>query len=469
MHLLSTLRQRQCQQLIIIAAAGVLLLLFYHLYGKVTIDDARLHAATVQGGVPNRPLFDDLHLDEKQCRTTFPGLTKDIDDMVALGPFRIAPKPADADSGPLQVRLQNGRMYIVHHEGKGTLDRGFLDARMAALHQFHRAILTAPKTDPPFPDAVFAINVLDGPTNDTLSYSRPAYAASTPGNPLVTRAFLMPHFSFWGWPALSFVGSFAQATAAVESLERELPFHRKDPRPVWRGTKRYNSAQHPQMRTNLLKVAGKASWADVEELAWADKGGGDKGNSKTSSPVSTNALRIEDFCRYKYTLHTEGITYSGRLQFLQLCESVLLTPPMAWLQHTTHLVRPLFSSDLLYDKTGAPSWVASDGVQSAWPVHYSAAEANAVFVAPDWSDLEATVAWLERHPDVAQGIAQRQRALFVGGGYFSPAAEACYWRALIRGWSRVAKSDGPAWLGEPRGLPWEQFAMGYESGFSSVS
>ncbi len=49
---------------------------------------------------------------------------------------------------------------------------------------------------------------------------------------------------------------------------------------------------------------------------------------------------MEDFCRYKYVIHTEGVTYSGRLQFLQMCASVLLTPPMAWRQHTTHLVRP---------------------------------------------------------------------------------------------------------------------------------
>lgn len=463
------LRQGQCRQLMVIAVAGFILLLFYHLYGKVTIDNVRLHKVAAKvpfpGGSPDHRLFDNLHLDEKQCRAAFPNLTKDIDDMVALGTFRVTPKPADSDSGPLQVRLQNGRLYIVHHEGKDTLDKGFLDMRMAALHQLNRAVLTSPSTDPPLPDTILAINVLDGPANDTLSYSRPAYAASTPGNLLVTRAFLMPHFSFWGWPALPFVGSFAKAAEAVHSLERQLPFRKKDPRPVWRGTKRYNSAQHPQMRTGLLKVAGTASWADVQELAWKNNG---EGNDKASSkPVATNALKIEDFCRYKYVLHTEGITYSGRLQFLQLCESVLLTPPMAWLQHTTHLVKPLFSLDLLQDKTGAPTWVPSDGIKSAWPVHYTATEANTVFVAPDWSDLRATVAWLERHPDVAEGIARRQRALFVDGGYFSPAAETCYWRALIRGWSRVAQTVGPAWVGEPRGVPWELFAMGYEDGVNA--
>ncbi|KAL1895921.1 hypothetical protein Sste5346_005020 [Sporothrix stenoceras] len=461
MDMRTMIRQGQYRQLMIVAAAGIILLLFYHLYGKVAVDDVRLRAIAAKGGfTPDRRLFDSLHLDEKQCRVTFPDITKDIDNMVAQGTFRVLPKPVDSDSSPLQVRLQNGRLYIVHHEGKGTLDKGFVDARMAALHQLHRAVLTAPSTDPLLPDTVLAINVLDGPANDTLSYSRPAYAASTPGSLPVTRAFLMPHFSFWGWPALPFVGSFSKAAEAVAALERQLPFSQKDPRPVWRGTKRYNSAQHPQMRTDLLKVAGTASWADVQELVWEDRGA----DRENSDPVAVNALRIEDFCRYKYVLHTEGITYSGRLQFLQMCNSVLLTPPMAWLQHTSHLVKPLFSSYLLPDNGGkSPSWMPSDGVQSAWPVHYTANEANAVFVAPDWSDLQATVAWLERHPDVAQGIARRQQALFVDGGYFSPAAETCYWRALVRGWSTVAQTVGPAWVGEPRGVPWEVFAMGYES------
>ncbi len=97
---------------------------------------------------------------------------------------------------------------------------------------------------------------------------------------------------------------------------------------------------------------------------------------------------IESFCRYKYVLHTEGITYSGRLQFLQLCNSVLLTPPLAFLQHTTHFMKPLFSYDLnLRDKSGRKSWVSSSGVQKAWPIHYRPDQANVVFVAPDWSDL----------------------------------------------------------------------------------
>lgn len=265
----------------------------------------------------------------------------------------------------------------------------------------------------------------------------------------------------------------------------------------------------------------------------------------TRSDETTSALMVEDFCRYKYVLYTDGITYSGRLPFLQLCRSVLISPPIAWHQYTTHLIKPLFSweLDLLSSSSSSSSspsntnthsnpfsqsrnsrssplslpipppnpnlipppslrnrhrqrehkWTPSESIRRAWPTNYGPEEANAVFVAPDWSDLRETIEWLEANPDVAEGIADRQRRLFAGtgtgtgagskkkemgregaeiekkegierggGGYLSPAAETCYWRALIRGWSSVVRVDGDEWEGreEERGVSWEEFSMG---------
>ncbi len=323
-------------------------------------------------------------------------------------------------------------------------------ARTAALHQIHRAILTSPT---PLPDTIFAINVQDEPVDMAWSYSRPAYNAPSPGHPAIKRAFLMPHFSFWGWP-LPFIGSFSRAAAAIDAIEHSLPFPKKDPRVVWRGTKRYNNAQNPHLRNDLLQKTKDASWADVQELKWEEI---DSGAGRQNA--ATNSLMIEDFCKYKYVVHTDGITYSGRLQFLQMCRSVLLTPPIAWVQHTTHLVKPLFSSDLGHS---TKTWKPSEGERKAWPVHYKPEEANAVFVAPDWSDLQDTLSWLEKHPGVAEGIATRQRELFVGQRYFSQAAETCYWRALIRGWNKVVRITGEGWEHQP-GIRWEELAMDTQS------
>lgn len=119
--------------------------------------------------------------------------------------------------------------------------------------------------------------------------------------------------------------------------------------------------------------------------------------------------------------------------------------------HTTHLVRPVFASSLL-----DPS---SPRVPDArWPKVYSASEANAVFVDPDWKDLEATIIWLREHPAVAEGISARQRETFVDSGVLSMAAEVCYWRALIRAWSSVAVL-GEEW-NNVEGIRWETFVLG---------
>jgi len=67
--------------------------------------------------------------------------------------------------------------------------------------------------------------------------------------------------------------------------------------------------------------------------------------------------------------------------------------------------------------------------------------------------------WLRANPDVAKGIAKRQRDS-VKRGYLSEAAEVCYWRALVRGWSEVVRLDDARWKVEGgEGLRWETFAL----------
>lgn len=48
-----------------------------------------------------------LHMDEHECRATFPGLFKSIDDTVSLGPFPL--KQARA-SGLFQARIKDGQV-----------------------------------------------------------------------------------------------------------------------------------------------------------------------------------------------------------------------------------------------------------------------------------------------------------------------------------------------------------------------
>ncbi|KAK0707903.1 hypothetical protein B0H67DRAFT_450753, partial [Lasiosphaeris hirsuta] len=356
-----------------------------------------------------------LNLNDEQCDRAFPGLTKDIDHNVALGPFSLARQTGDG-AGILKAGIKDNQLYILHSER--DLPPELLDSQTATLHQLHRALLTSPS---PLPNTTLALSITDHPFGASLAYARPAYALPNANHPPITRAFLMPHFSFWAWPT-PLVGSMARAAAAVDAIEGGVAFAEKDPRVVWRGTVGYAGGSRPRLREDLVRVAGGGrAWADVKGM----EGGG---------------MAVEGFCRYKYVLYTEGVTYSGRLQFLQMCRSVLIAPPFAWLQHTTHLVRPVFAADLGLrggEGGGRKSVPDDQGVKAAWPTRYAPEEANAVFVSSDWSDLEATIRWLDENPGIAEGIAARQRELSVGGGYFSPAAETCYWRALIRGWSSV--------------------------------
>ncbi|KAL2162429.1 hypothetical protein VTH06DRAFT_7342 [Thermothelomyces fergusii] len=429
-------RRRQLRQMTLVLGAALALYCVVFVW----------HTPGSAAGTPSSPrplppeILDNLSLDEAQCRAYFPGLTKEIDDVVAKGPF---PVKQTGDLGPLQGRIKDGQISIIHAQRKSDLSTEMMNSRTASLHQLYRAILTSPS---PLPDTIFTLNFQDQPFGIAWAYSRaadPQVYAESPN----ARSFLMPHFSFWAWK-LPFIGSMGRAAKAISDIEAEFDggrWHQKIGKAVWRGTTWFNSVYNPGMRQNLVAAARGQPWADIEPLKWEGSGSN-----------ATNALPIEEFCRYKYIVHTEGVTYSGRFQFLQMCASVVLTPPIQWMQHVTHLVKPLFSSDLHLE--GSKGWTPTESVRRAWPVRYRPQEANIVFVAPDWSDLGATVAWLEENPEIAEGIARRQRELFVGGGYFSPAAETCYWRALVRGWAKMAQTEGQGWE-ETEGIPFETFSL----------
>ncbi|KAM3068494.1 hypothetical protein ACMFMG_009633 [Clarireedia jacksonii] len=301
-----------------------------------------------------------------------------------------------------------------------------LQEQNSVLHQLHRAIITSPSS---LPDTLFTFCILDTPTNNSWTFSRsndPAWEAG--GN-----YWVMPHFSFWSWP-MPFIGTMDQALSRIERIEEETLWADKSDKAVWRGTAWYNSVANRDLRPALvLKSKGK-EWADVQTLEWHN-----------NAEDAANAIAIQDFCKYKFIIYTEGITYSGRLPFHQACASVIISPPISYLLHTTHLIHPVFSTSFLPQAKSPASSDIYDWWTSRWPQTYKASEANIVFVKPDWSDLEETILYLRRHPEIASGIAQRQRDTFKR--YLSPAAEACYWRALIRGWSQVARpnyEDGSA-------------------------
>lgn len=313
-----------------------------------------------------------------------------------------------------------------------------LQRQAASINQIYRAVKTSPEM---LPNMSFAFGTQDQPVSTSLSYARPVISPSQ------RRIFPMPHFSFWSWP-LPFINSLPAAQRAISAIENAMSFEEKDPRAVWRGTTWFNSGagSHPRLRQELVRTAAGAPWGDIKGLEWTAGG-----------REASNAINIEDFCRYRYIVQTEGIGYSGRLQFHQLCESVVLSPPLEWMQHTTHLVKPAFSSTILGTSPDHPTAYE----RQEWPREYPIAEANMIFVASDWSDLETIVKWLESHQDIAMRVARNQRELFHNKGYLSPAAEVCYWRSLLRVWAGLARPVGEEW--DKQGIPAEEFMTGGEN------
>lgn len=254
----------------------------------------------------------------------------------------------------------------------------------------------------------------------------------------------MPHFGHWSWP-IKYVGPLPEVAEQVSQIEADLPFEDKIDKIFWRGTTVFNPLQNGNLRGNFLGVSEGREWADVGALKW-------NGYEKAD-----NIIQIPEICRYKYIAYTEGITYSGRLPFHLLCESIVITVPINYMMHSSHLMKPMMSWNLGLESSQAPSDWAMKRMRKAWPRDYQPEEANAVFVSPDWSDLEDTIMWLRSHPKIAKGIAKRQKEMFVHKGYLSESAELCYWRETVRGWSKVAVPSGEGW--DEDGIPWETFAL----------
>lgn len=96
-------------------------------------------------------------------------------------------------------------------------------------------------------------------------------------------------------------------------------------------------------------------------------------------------------CRYKFLVQTEGSSYSGRLKYLQLCNSVTVAHKLEWAEFHTHLMQP------------------------------SGTEQNFIEVKRDWSDLDSSMTEALRNAEQTEQIAERSFETF-NQRYLTPAA-----------------------------------------------
>ncbi|PSN68110.1 hypothetical protein BS50DRAFT_551391 [Corynespora cassiicola Philippines] len=409
--------------------------LFYEDHGRgVFPSEKRLQNADEQHPLTNptldnsllfpRPEHHLLTLNLHQCTALFPTLLSSIPHSIARGNFSLKKSNPDYQ-GLVQARVSNNNLYILSTAPDHTPD--LLSDRTSILQQLHRALITSPT---PLPDTCFSLVLNDAPKNNSWVFAQENKGQSA------YRTWLMPHFAFWSW-ARPTLGAMDDILRKIATIERGTPFSQKEDRAVWRGTPWFNPLSAPTLRQDLIKVAGGKEWADVQALSSNGTDGGG------------NGLPIERFCAYKYVVYTEGVTYSGRLAYHQACASVLVMAPLTYLTTTGWLVRPIYAEDLIAQVEGGKvGRTKTTEKRENWkgpkPVVESVMDyqqANAVYVAKDFSNLEATIGFLRRWPEVAERIARNQRMMSIGAGNLSPAAEVCYWRALVRGWASVVEVD----------------------------
>ena len=191
----------------------------------------------------------------------------------------------------------------------------------------------------------------------------------------------------------------------MRRFEDKVEFKDKTPQLLWRGNK--DTAPH---RPPFLKATEGKDWANV-------------------SDIKSSFLELWDHCGYKMVMDISGRSWSGKGKYIRNCESVYVAHKLKWLTTITY------------------------------PLEAAGADQNFVEVKEDWSDLEQKVKEVLDTPGMAERIAKKGVEVF-RDRYLTPAAEACYWRALIRGYGSVSfepelyEKDGTTL----RGVPYETVA-----------
>ena len=333
-------------------------------------------------------------LTQSQCDIAFPDLYYEIDRAVAHRNDRSLPiTPEDVsiswrNDAAFRGLIHENQLRIL--QTKGILGNdGYRRRALSLLTQINRAITGATAVGQKLPAIEFAVTVDD---MALLPNGDDTHAIWT----FTRRIVDGDQHRLWMVPDMDYAAFFGASYTEMRdrAAQRESFLVDKIPKAVWRGVVWTNE----WVRKPLMEVSRNKIWADVEEVSW-DSGAKDH----------DNMIPIEDFCRYAFILHTEGRSWSGRLKHILNCDSVAIIHDLDWTTWFYHLLRP-------------------DGP-----------EQNYVPVRRDYSDLDKKVTKLTKDPTLreAQVIADNSVKTF-RDRYGTPAAEACYWRRLINGWSEVS-------------------------------
>ncbi|KAG0146327.1 hypothetical protein CROQUDRAFT_657479 [Cronartium quercuum f. sp. fusiforme G11] len=320
----------------------------------------------------------DRMMGSERCERVFPNLYNELDrvvDVYGKGKnISLSQLDEAIKHGHARVLIYHNRVYIKQFNG------GPGKRTEAILNSIQEAVITSPER---LPNVEFVIKTTDAPVQDDDRY--PLWVLDRTSNQ--EEVWLMPDFGFYAWPEPK-VGSMIEVRDKCAKVERELSWSKKITKAFWRG------AILVKLREQMIEIAKHHEWNDIKPLVWQHLDG-----------LLTS---LENHCRYKYVIHAEGYAYSGRLKYLQMCRSVVVSHEMKFIQHFHHLLDS--DPDSPTQNIALASGPGFEGL-------------------PDLMDKLI-------HDDArAELIANNSVRLF--RHYLSPAGISCYWREMFRSWSKV--------------------------------
>ena len=340
---------------------------------------------------------DNLGLSEEQCNVAFPKQYNDIKNNVA----NLISSPITLADLDKQDQHDQRIRAIIYDGDLYIISKAggmWVQNGIATVHALQRALAAFPDRKN-LPNIEFFIYAADrvGKNEAVWTYTKPVHETD------FRNQWLMPDFGYWAWPHAR-IRSYNHILKEMRRVEDQVHFEDKTPQLLWRGNK--NTAPE---RPLFLKATDGKDWANAS---------------------SGTYLTLWDHCRFKMVMDISGVSWSGKGKYIQNCESVYVTHTPKWLKTTTYALE-------------------ADGP-----------EQNFVQVKEDWSDLEEKVKEVLENPSLAERIAKKG-VEDMRDRYLTPAAQACYWRALIRGYGSVSfepnmyERDGTTL----RGVPFETVAL----------
>ncbi|KAK4507210.1 hypothetical protein PRZ48_000945 [Zasmidium cellare] len=338
-------------------------------------------------------------LTSDQCFQAFPDLYKEIDRSRAFWKARQGDEKLTEEQwglkwskdGGLRVMIWEGQVYIIESRGLNHF-RHWKERSHATLHNLQRAVLGARE---PVPNIEFSIKINDNielteehPNATVWNFNRNIYDKA------MEQVWLIPDFNFWSYPRVApSYGDYQRIAMEIGS-----DYNAKKPKLVWRGTTDFN----PEIRLKLIEQSEGKPWSDVHKVA----------EDVNDEEATKYRITMPDHCKYKFAVHTEGTTWSGRLKYLLSCHSTILIHPLTYVTHLYHLLEP-------------------EGPNQ-----------NYVLVDKEWKELPATMDTLLADNSKAKKIADNAAAKF-RDRYFTPAAQTCYFRQLFKVWSEMTPVPVP--------------------------